>query len=190
MKELNGVNGTETPEEEEDAENVVEKQGQLPIRAHPATASRSMSPAVGRGLPNGHGSLAGAMSGSAAARASSPSRFQNQSGSARDSFLNYFFGKETGMSPSQLPGSNLAGVTDMARPGSRHVSQNTEPNFASSFRQGDNRQQNRPILEHNQDDMELGTHGSPFVGFLSLQIFELDRLQVVTSRGKLTKRRR
>jgi dynamin 1-like protein len=166
IKELNGVNGVETPEEEEESEAPGEKAGQLPLRGPSAKASRSMSPAVGRSLPNGHTSIAGAMSG--AARAISPSRFQQQSGSARDSFLNYFFGKEGGLPSSQPTTSATLGTLDIARPSSRHVSQNIEPSFAGSFRRGDNRLHDRPAIESSQDDLEIASHESPFVSHSGL----------------------
>ena len=83
--------------------------------------SRSMSPAVGR---EGH-----RLTHSITAPNGAP-----PSG-GRDSFLNYFFGKENGGNayPGQLPGQSSAGA--MA-PGSRHVSQNLEPSISASFRRG------------------------------------------------------
>ena len=78
-----GVNGTATPEEEDD--HVDEKA--LPIRGQHNNQHRSMSPAVGR-RENG---ITSALNG----RSSSPPRFSGQGGnSTRDSLLNYFFGKE------------------------------------------------------------------------------------------------
>lgn len=91
------VNGTPTPEEEED-------EG-LPTRTHPAKASRSMSPAVGRD--------------------------RDGTGHAKDSFLNYFFGKEGSLPPAGPP---------LPQPGSistRHVSHSTEPSFSQSIRRTD-----------------------------------------------------
>ncbi|KAJ9646576.1 Dynamin- GTPase protein [Coniosporium tulheliwenetii] len=88
LKELNGANGTETPEDEEETE-VPGGAGpqQLPVRGHSSKVTRSMSPAV-----VGRGSISGAVNG---ARGASPPRFAGQAGgTARDSFLNYFFGKE------------------------------------------------------------------------------------------------
>jgi dynamin 1-like protein len=137
LKELNGVNGAETPENDEEGEGAVEKT--LPIRKHQSQASRSMSPAVGR-LMNGSHNLSGAFG---ANRARSPPP------TGRDSFLNYFFGKD-GNSPmsSTAPASALDN-----RPGSRHVSQNIEPSFAQSIRRGDTRQPAH-VLEMVPDDSE------------------------------------
>jgi hypothetical protein len=103
MKQLggNGVNGTATPEDDEEEHD--DKVQALPTRGHVTKASRTMSPAPGR--ENGY----------------------NQSGpGAKDSFLNYFFGKEGGLPPSG-PGMS----TNM---GSRHVSHSTEPSFSQSIR--------------------------------------------------------
>lgn len=149
LKELNGVNGVEAPEDEEEAD--MNKTANLALRG-PAKASRSMSPAVGR------------MNGSHAA--------PGAEASARDSFLNYFFGKENaGSQPFPGPTPHQSSISQsMAlggdRPGSRHVSANIEPTFQSSFRRGDNVVHNRPIPETSQDDLNmvnLREHDSPFV---------------------------
>ncbi|KAF1346890.1 Dynamin central region-domain-containing protein [Delphinella strobiligena] len=150
LKELNGVNGTEGQEGEEEPQMEApgEKAGQLPIRSHISKTSRSMSPAVGRtGQPHHHAHSNGA-------RAGSPPRFGAQGGSAKDSFLNYFFGKEGG-----LPGAGgFPGSTNTSLPaGSRHVSQNIEPSFAASIRRGDTRVPDRPIsrqLEPTGDEYD------------------------------------
>jgi dynamin 1-like protein len=132
MKELNGLNGVETPEDEEEVDATV---GQIQPRTSKQT--RSMSPAVpGKGL-NGTHSLAAQFG-----RTASPSRIPGQAGgSARDSFLNYFFGKEEGgafpISHPNAPMSPTGALPD--RPGSRHVSTSIEPSFANSFRRGDPR---------------------------------------------------
>lgn len=113
-KELaqNGVNGAEAPEEEEEEQSRV-----LPLRAGAKTKeTRSMSPAVGRdGHRHGHTTSAA-------------------NGAGKDSFLNYFFGKENGPSQGALPGPHAASL-----PGNRHVSQNAEPSISASFRRGDTR---------------------------------------------------
>lgn len=120
-KEL-GVNGAETPEEEEPHE----EPRSLPHRGHAIKASRSMSPAVGNGIVT---------------RSGSPPRFGNVSQSSKDSFLNYFFGKDGG-----LPAP--AGLTSGVAGRDRHVSQGVEPSFAQSMRRGDNRMP--PITSHQQ----------------------------------------
>lgn len=143
MKELNGVNGVETPEEiEEEAET----EKNLPLRGHTAKA-RSMSPAVGR-QPNGQHNIAAALNGQ-----------QGTVAGARDSFLNYFFGKDGAPGGTPLPQA-----MDMNRLGSRHVSTNIEPTFSSSVRRGDEKR----IVEHTQDDLDLSharDHETPFVRF-------------------------
>ena len=141
-KELNGVNGEAAAEEGEDDE----QQGVIPIRAAPKSKeSRSMSPAVGR---DGH-----RLTHSITAPNGAPS-----GGGGRDSFLNYFFGKENGTvgaSVGALPGQSAAG----ALPGStgsssRHVSQNIEPSFGASFRRGDTRPASMPEPPGQNDDYE------------------------------------
>lgn len=117
LKEL-GQNGVETPEEEEEH---VENPKSAQILAHRAhlKSGRSMSPAISNGM-NG--------------RSGSPQRFGAPAQASKDSFLNYFFGKEAGLpAPTSTAYNNLS---------NRHVSQNIEPTFAGSIRQGDNR---RPI---------------------------------------------
>jgi dynamin 1-like protein len=114
MKEL-GVNGTGTPEDDEEQEDKVQN---LPVRGQPTKASRSMSPAYGP-RENGHASMSGAGG--------------QGSGTAKDSFLNYFFGKEGGL---PQPGPPLPSAASM---GSRHVSHSTEPSFAQSIRRTEGR---------------------------------------------------
>ncbi|KAI0012885.1 Dynamin central region-domain-containing protein [Xylariaceae sp. FL0662B] len=129
LKEL-GANGTETPEDDEDAAH--EKGDNSQSRKQIAKGSRSLSPGV---RENGTGSIAAAMNGT---RPSSPSRLNPQSiGNARDSFLTYFFGKDgssqsAGASnPSSLP---------------RHVSQGVEPSFSQSVRRSEDRLVHRPAI--------------------------------------------
>lgn len=163
LKELNGVNGTETPEDD-DLEVPGEKAGQMPIRSHLTKASRSMSPAVGRTGHGTHGMANGA-------RAGSPQRFGGAGGAggtARDSFLNYFFGKEGGMpSSAGLPGS-MASTSSSIPAGNRHVSQNIEPSFAASIRRGDTRVPDRPLpgpTDYNDDDYDSRDIDTGFVSF-------------------------
>jgi dynamin 1-like protein len=133
-RELNGVNGAETPPdgEEDEPQPTV-----LPVRAHKSKESRSMSPAVGR---DGHRLTQSMTAPNGAA------------GSGRDSFLNYFFGKENGNSSSALPGASAAGSLPG---GSRHVSQNIEPSISTSLRRGDTRALSMP--EPVEEDTLLDT---------------------------------
>ncbi|KAL9005726.1 MAG: hypothetical protein Q9188_001483 [Gyalolechia gomerana] len=130
MKELvgSGANGTETAEDDEEA---AEDSKALPIRSHMHKSGRSMSPAVGRNHENGHLGVPRNLNGS-------PPRFSGAAaaGSTRDSFLNYFFGKEGG-----LPSANMAAPT-----GTRHVSHSAEPSFSQSIRRGDTRLMERAPL--------------------------------------------
>ncbi|KIW03952.1 uncharacterized protein PV09_04789 [Verruconis gallopava] len=146
LKELNGANGVDTPEEEEEPEPA-SGQSTLPVRGHHHhKTSRSMSPAVGRAVANGN---------SIGAQLSGATGQSNPVAGARDSFLNYFFGQEKGIPQSSAQAPGPSHVAD--RPGSRHVSQNIEPNFATSFRRGDTKVHDRAIPEITQDDMDIGS---------------------------------
>lgn len=156
IKELNGVNGGEAPEEGDEGENPVMKS--LPLRKHQSQASRSMSPAVGRLMNGSHSAL-----GSLNNRNLSPA----PAGGARDSFLNYFFGKD-----GQTSFSSPTQPTFDNRPGSRHVSQNMEPSIGQSFRRGDTRQPTH-VLEMlpqvEDDDMPMSPIRDQYEGgFVSI----------------------
>ncbi len=166
MKELGGANGVETPEDD-DIQEEKETQGGLPLRGHPAKVSRSRSPAVGRPVENGN-AIVGSLHGG---RSNSPPRFGNQAtGGTRDSFLNYFFGKEGGLPASAGPAA-LGGTAAAAAMGNRHVSHSIEPSFSQSIRRGENRMLERspPQPHYPQDDYDLRRssrdydYSSPFV---------------------------
>lgn len=143
-KELNGVNGTETPEDEEEADAQPQQApGALPIRssAHRNKETRSMSPAVGRdGHRIGHAAPNGFGSGAPAKDAG---------------FLNYFFGKDSGPSAGPLPQQNAAST--------RHVSQNIEPSISASFRRGDTRAASIPPPPEPVQEDEYGYDNNGFV---------------------------
>jgi dynamin 1-like protein len=160
-----GANGADTPEDEEDQEKVEN----LPHRKQPHKGTRSMSPA---GRQNGTGGIAATLNGT---RAGSPPRFNGQAaGNTRDSFLNYFFGKEGG-APSG--GTGAARDTSSAyNPNlGRHVSQASEPSFSQSIRRQEERSANHrtPAQQAREDDYELGRtqrdydYNSPFVSISS-----------------------
>ena len=169
IKELGGINGTETPEDDEESELPAERSAQLPSRGHPVKSGRSLSPAVGTGRVPGRHSITDAMNGAGGA---SPTHFgapASQAGAARDSFLNYFFGKEGGM-PAANPNYAPMGPSAITSTTSRHVSQQIEPSFAASIRRGDHRQSDRHIPESVQDDGDVvyqtRNYDSPFVSSL------------------------
>ena len=166
MKELGGVNGANTPEDEEEPlEDSKTTQGP-PIRNHAIQAVRSTSPAVGRTTENG---IAGALNGNNAGQ-----------GPSRDSFLNYFFGKD-GNSPMSSSTTAAVGGTAAAAVGNRHVSHNAQPSFSQSIRCGDHRLVDRGIAVqtpysqsqmHGYDDYNGkrdNTYDSQFVCFPSLK---------------------
>ncbi|KAI9681171.1 MAG: Dynamin- GTPase protein [Caeruleum heppii] len=131
LKEAGGLNGTETPEDEEGED---EKMQGLPMR-HATKGSRSLSPGV-RGMENGS-NIAAHLNG---ARGVSPPRFGGAAaGHTRDSFLNYFFGKEGGLPSGGGPGTGHGASSAYGGTGNRHVSHNAEPSFSQSMRRGENR---------------------------------------------------
>jgi dynamin 1-like protein len=155
MKDLGTVNGAETPEDEE---NTTERPDTLPHRKLPK-GQRSMSPALREDGANG---IAATING---ARPSSPPRFNGQaSGNARDTFLNYFFGKEGG-----LPSGGAGQASSVNNPNlGRHVSQSAEPSFSQSIRRLDERGMHRAPLQQSREDEHSRTqrdhdYNSPFV---------------------------
>lgn len=108
-----GANGVATPDDDEAEQE--DKPTSLATRKHP-TLSRSMSPAVARDRENGIGSIAAAQG----------------AGAARDSFLNYFFGKDGGLPSGNLPAAPTNGTS-----GLRHPSHSAEPSFSQSIRRMD-----------------------------------------------------
>ncbi|TVY32287.1 Dynamin-related protein [Lachnellula subtilissima] len=158
-KEL-GTNGVDTPEEEEEgAERQIEN---LPQRKQLHKGARSMSPAI---RENGVSGLAATMNG---VRSGSPPRFNGQAaGGARDSFLNYFFGKDGGL-PAGGAGGSGTGQSNQSSNLGRHVSQSTEPSFSQSIRRQEERVHRTPAQQSREDDYELGRaqrdydYNSPF----------------------------
>ena len=116
QKELGGMNGTATPEDDDEEEDKVQT---LPSRLQQSKASRSMSPTVGRDRENAHGSISGPFAGG------------QGNGTARDSFLNYFFGKEGSLPAAGPP------LPQPSQMGSRHVSHPIEPSFSQSIRRAE-----------------------------------------------------
>lgn len=158
LKEV-GANGTEEAVEEEES-TVVEKAEHAAVRSTKAKANaRSMSPAL---RENGAGGITAALNG---ARSSSPMRYGTSagaSGGARDSFLNYFFGKD-GAQPMMPPPSHNANI-------GRHVSQGSEPSFSQSIRTVEPplRSPIQPAVPlGGQDDFMFTStpRGADFVGF-------------------------
>ncbi|KAK5652603.1 hypothetical protein OQA88_10364 [Cercophora sp. LCS_1] len=156
LKEL-GANGTETPAEEEEESPLAEKNEPIAIRKAAAKGARSLSPAIRDG---GAGGLAAALNGG---RPASPSRLNGQAlGSAKDSFLNYFFGKDGAIVPGTAPHNANIG---------RHVSQASEPTFSQSMRRPEEKALRSPVQSLRADDdfdfikapkgADFGNNGEP-----------------------------
>lgn len=148
MKEL-GTNGTETPIDEEEETVTDLRTDSAAVRKHAKGSIRSMSPAI---RENGASTLNG--------RGTSPSRLSQQQNisTAKDSFLNYFFGKDGPGASSynqqgNLPHANIG----------RHVSNMSEPTFSQSIRTVD-KPLRSPIQHMRPDDDFSGLAKAPPFG--------------------------
>jgi dynamin 1-like protein len=160
LKEV-GANGTETPEDDEEGPDK---------SRHLTKGQRSLSP----NAQNGSGGIAAAMNG---VRPSSPTRFNGQGvGSARDSFLNYFFGKDGVSQHAVVSQGGLGSTHASSLP--RHVSQGSEPTFSQSIRRHEERTVIRAPIQPAIREDEYGRSGmvdfgSQFVGIPSSRDFPL-----------------
>lgn len=101
----------------------------------------------------GPGGLASSMNGN---RSASPARLGMQTANPKDSFLNYFFGKDGVGMPTQ------PGTSPISSSLPRHVSQSTEPTFSGSIRRPEERLTHRPALS---DAMLRGESSPKGLGF-------------------------
>ncbi|KAK4673512.1 Dynamin-related GTPase protein [Podospora pseudopauciseta] len=136
LKEL-GANGADTPAEEEEDKGTPEKES-VAIRKSAAKNVRSLSPAV---RESASGGLAAALNGG---RSDSPARLNGQGlGNAKDSFLNYFFGKDGAIVPGAPPPHSQMG---------RHINQMSEPTFSQSMRRQEEKPMRSPMMPLRSDD--------------------------------------
>jgi dynamin 1-like protein len=165
LKEL-GANGAETPEDDEDA-SVVDRNETGVVRKA-GKAGRSMSPVI---RENGAAGLATALNGG---RSMSPSRFNNQGlGSTRDSFLNYFFGKDGNSQP------NAQGALSLGHGIARHIGQGSEPSISQSIRRPEEKPIRQPAFREDDYDLSKASRpldfGASFVSsaaIVCLQLFQ------------------
>ena len=123
QKELGGVNGATPGVPEDEEEQQPEHKGQgLPIRNQPAKANRSMSPHVGKSAENG---VTATLNGANA----NPQAVFGATNTTRDSFLNYFFGKDGVQSSAPLPQPSLHQ--------NRQANHPTEPSISQSIRRSE-----------------------------------------------------
>ncbi|KAK0703829.1 Dynamin central region-domain-containing protein [Lasiosphaeria miniovina] len=157
MKEL-ATNGADTPIEEEEENTGADKNDAVTTRKTIGKGARSLSPAIREG---GSGGISTALNG---VRSSSPSRLGGPAlGGAKDSFLNYFFGKDGALVPGTGPAHN-ANI-------GRHVSQSSEPTFSQSIRRPEEKALRSPIQNMRADDdydfmkapkgADFGNNGEP-----------------------------
>ena len=148
LKEL-GANGTEGVEDEEDA--TVTEKTESQSRKQVKKGARSLSPGVRDNAPN---SISSVMNG--APRPASPNRLGNQGlNNARDSFLNYFFGKDGISGPM---------ISNSGHP-ARHTSHPSDAGLPPSIR----REEKLPIRSPApyEEDFERKGLASHYVSVLS-----------------------
>lgn len=156
MKELGQANGvTGTPDDEEAHGD--SKSQNLPIRSQSAKGARSMSPHVGRTAENG---IAATLNGT---NANHPAGLGG-SHNTRDSFLNYFFGKEGGMQGAATPPSQSA---------LNRAAHASEPSISQSIRRAEVRSPPMPSEEYAAPP-EYGDDMSVFVSQLHARIVPHD----------------
>lgn len=131
LKELGAANGSAATPDDEEA-HTDSKSPNLAIRSQSAKDARSMSPHMGRTAENG---IAATLNG---ANPNHPAGFGG-SHTARDSFLNYFFGKEGGVPSAAAPHSQSA----LNRAAHVH-----EPSISQSIRRGEMRSPMMPSEEY------------------------------------------
>lgn len=158
LKEL-GANGE--AEEGEDGSSAVEK---ADGKGHHSKHARSLSPA---GLSEHVGSIAAAVNG----RAMSPSGINGQGlGGAKDTFLNYFFGKD-GLQP---PGAPLP-----ASPSRHNVNNHLEPSFSTSFRR---EEKQLPVRSLHTEDYDPTSRSYGLASHLVSLSMEMHPLQLITNK--------
>ncbi|EED15954.1 dynamin-like GTPase Dnm1, putative [Talaromyces stipitatus ATCC 10500] len=136
LKELGETNGVTAEEEEEQPPE--SRSRTLPVRGSNAVSSRTMSPHVETGVN------------------SSPPVF-GAANTARDSFLNYFFGKDGMPSSGPLPQPTQAGQ-------GRRVGHNTEPSISQSIRRSEPRS---PVIPQEEYSAPVSDYGRDVAQFPS-----------------------
>ncbi|KAJ5689784.1 Dynamin-related protein dnm1 [Penicillium macrosclerotiorum] len=145
MKELGSANGAPGAPDDDDAQSE-SKSHNLPIRSQSAKGTRSMSPSVSRAMENG---ITATLNGS---NSNHPTGFGG-SHTARDSFLNYFFGKDGG----------LQSVTAPQQPSlNRPAAHSGEPSISQSIRRAEVRSHALPAEEYSIPPPEYGGDMSVF----------------------------
>lgn len=149
LKEL-GVNGADGPEDGEDGGTAVAERHDTLSRKSISKPPRSMSPSI---RPDSASSLAAAVNG---IRPSTPSTMNGQGQGARDTFLNYFFGKDG------VAGANMSSASH-----GRHLVQSSEPSHAHSLRREDKLALRQPMARDDEYDPAGRSYGlaSHFVSF-------------------------
>lgn len=147
LREAGGVNGTATPEEDEEQpqqpqqQQVEEKMQNLSVSRR-QKGSRPLSPNVARTSEQG---IAAAVNG-VQSQSQSPAFGASQAtGPGRDSFLNYFFGKDG--APTSAPGQGHQQLST----GHKHVNHTAEASFSQSIRRNEVKS---PVLSQAQPEYQ------------------------------------
>ncbi|GAB1198243.1 Dynamin central region-domain-containing protein [Aspergillus pseudonomiae] len=97
QRELGGINGSTSLSPEDEEEQALEQKAQtIPIRSQSAKGTRTMSPHIGKPQESG---IAATLNGAN----QSPHAMFGATNTTRDSFLNYFFGKDGAQPSPSLP---------------------------------------------------------------------------------------
>jgi dynamin 1-like protein len=181
LKEL-GANGIETPDDDDEVAAAEKPEVNVNARKQPIKALRSMSPSLSQ---NGASGINNAINGP---RSASPTRANGHqsvggsTGNTRDSFLNYFFGKEAGVLGSHsMPGPGSGGV-------SRYPGQVSEPTFSQSIRRAEDKPALRAVANVRDDDFDTRSQrgldiGPQMVCIVSLPHFIWQRYSSVSFRA-------
>jgi dynamin 1-like protein len=148
LKDL-GATGVETPDDEEDLVMADKPESGSVTRKKPLKGLRSMSPSFSQ---NGNPGMSQTINGT---RTTSPIRTNGHSATmgashTRDSFLNYFFGKDA-IVPTHASGTQGATVPGGTNRFSVHPS---EPSFAQSIRRAEEKPLTRTVANVRDDDLD------------------------------------
>lgn len=129
LKEIGGVNGNQagSPEDEGEYQQSEQKAQNIPFRGQSAKGARSMSPHIGKGQESG---ITATLNGP---HSVGQSAF-GATNTTRDSFLNYFFGKD---------GVQTSGPPPQPPSQARQLNHPSDPTVSQSIRRGDIRS---PVL--------------------------------------------
>lgn len=169
LKEAGGVNGAATPEEDEEQQQQQAEEGlqNLSISRRGQKGSRGLSPHVGRA--NEHG-VSAAVNGVQSQSQSPLGAGAQSTGPARDSFLNYFFGKDG------VQGSAQNQAHQQPTHASRHVNHTAEASFSQSMRRSEMKS---PVLSQAQPEYPAYTGNTEYTDPSAVVSSQVDLAQLL-----------